>query len=156
MSEISKEEILAYYEALKNRTQKSGYLLNPDEDFTLSIVESLIINEKRYGYPLCPCRLSSGSREKDLDIICPCDYRDQDLSEFGRCYCALYVSHNATNEQLSGPIPERRTKSKHENETKITVWRCRVCGYLCARPQPPEICPICGATKNRFEPFNLE
>ncbi|MGQ9817596.1 MAG: rubredoxin-like domain-containing protein, partial [bacterium] len=29
----------------------------------------------------------------------------------------------------------------------------KVCGYLCARNSPPEICPICKATKERFEKF---
>jgi ferredoxin-thioredoxin reductase catalytic chain len=33
------------------------------------------------------------------------------------------------------------------------VWRCRVCGYLCARDAPPEVCPICKAKKDRFERF---
>jgi rubrerythrin len=33
------------------------------------------------------------------------------------------------------------------------VWRCRVCGYLCARDGPPEVCPICKAKKDRFERF---
>jgi rubrerythrin len=35
----------------------------------------------------------------------------------------------------------------------IPVWRCRVCGYLCARNEPPDICPICKVTKDRFERF---
>jgi rubrerythrin len=33
------------------------------------------------------------------------------------------------------------------------VWRCKVCGYLCARPQPPLVCPVCKAGKERFERF---
>jgi len=33
------------------------------------------------------------------------------------------------------------------------VWRCRVCGYLCARERPPAVCPICKATSDRFEAF---
>jgi rubrerythrin len=33
------------------------------------------------------------------------------------------------------------------------VYRCKVCGYLCARDEPPEICPICKAKKERFERF---
>ncbi|MGQ9535427.1 MAG: rubredoxin-like domain-containing protein, partial [bacterium] len=28
-----------------------------------------------------------------------------------------------------------------------------VCGYLCARNSPPEICPICKAKSDRFEKF---
>jgi ferredoxin-thioredoxin reductase catalytic subunit len=162
MSELSQDEIRTYYEQLKATATKSGYLLNPDEEFTLGIVESLIVNEKRYGYPLCPCRLSSGSRAADLDIICPCDYRDEDLAEYGRCYCALYVSRDATPNQLNGPIPERRPKNRlRTNEAQavnsdIHVWRCRVCGYLCARTKPPEVCPICGAQSDRFELFNIK
>jgi rubrerythrin len=35
----------------------------------------------------------------------------------------------------------------------LPVWRCRVCGYLCARDDPPELCPICKAKKERFERF---
>ena len=33
------------------------------------------------------------------------------------------------------------------------VWRCRVGGYLAARDEPPEICPVCKAKKDRFELF---
>ncbi len=35
----------------------------------------------------------------------------------------------------------------------LPVWRCRVCGYLCARDEPPEVCPVCKAEKDRFERF---
>jgi ferredoxin-thioredoxin reductase catalytic chain len=35
----------------------------------------------------------------------------------------------------------------------LPVWRCKVCGYLCARDSPPEVCPICKAKKERFEKF---
>jgi rubrerythrin len=35
----------------------------------------------------------------------------------------------------------------------LPVWRCKVCGYLCAREQPPGICPVCKAKKDRFERF---
>jgi rubrerythrin len=35
----------------------------------------------------------------------------------------------------------------------LPVWRCKVCGYLCARENPPEVCPICKAKKERFERF---
>jgi ferredoxin-thioredoxin reductase catalytic chain len=35
----------------------------------------------------------------------------------------------------------------------LPVWRCKVCGYLCARGDPPDICPICKAKQDRFEKF---
>ena len=55
------------------------------------------------------------------------------------------------------PPPEKRKAVKTENATisnlPLPVWRCKVCGYLCARENPPEVCPICKAKKERFERF---
>jgi len=156
MVEQSKIDVL--YEKINNQAEGSGYHLNPDVDFAKDLVEGLITNEGRYGYMLCPCRLSSGDRIHDLDIICPCDYRDDDVSEFGACYCALYVSNKIfKGEEKAKSIPERRKSRSDGNsfneKSKIPVWRCRVCGYLCARENPPETCPICKASKDRFERF---
>jgi ferredoxin-thioredoxin reductase catalytic chain len=154
--------------ALKKDADGGGYRLNPDAEFTKNLVRGLLKNEQRYGYRACPCRLASGKKEEDLDIICPCDYRDPDLAEFGTCYCALYVSDAVLSQkQKLSPIPERRPpraerKKKQQVSQKtqsgltslpLPVWRCRVCGYLCAREQPPDICPICKVTKDRFERF---
>ena len=135
--------------------------MNPDADFAKVLVKSLLVNEQRYGYRACPCRLASGKKDEDLDIICPCDYRDTDVSEYGACYCALYVSGDiAEGKKSAGSIPERRPpkeerdKMQEQNmQTKLPVWRCKVCGYLCAREEPPETCPICKVGKERFERF---
>jgi rubrerythrin len=43
----------------------------------------------------------------------------------------------------------------HATGSSAPVWRCKVCGYLCARPDPPLKCPICKADKDRFERFDL-
>ncbi|TAK96238.1 ferredoxin:glutaredoxin reductase, partial [Patescibacteria group bacterium] len=100
------QQLVAKLEAqIKNR----GYYLNPDRSFTEGLAEGLLINEDRYGYQNCPCRLASGNKEEDLDIICPCDYRDADVSQFGNCFCALYVSRAVVEGQKkTGPVPERR------------------------------------------------
>ena len=153
-------------ERLKREAEAAGYLLNPDKEFVLGLMEGLLTNEERYGYQSCPCRLAEGAREKDLDIICPCDYRDPDLDEYGACYCALYVSEEIVlGETEAEPVPERRgaqpqaADEEHDEElvgftrSGIPVWRCKVCGYLCARPQPPLKCPVCKADKDRFERF---
>jgi ferredoxin-thioredoxin reductase catalytic chain len=163
--EVTAVEIDRLYERLDKEAEASGYHLNPDIEFTKGLVKSLIINEHRYGYWSCPCRLSSGNRQDDLDIICPCDYRDPDLNDYDVCYCALYVSEQVRKgEKEAASIPERRpplVERKRANHKKgegiavlsLPVWRCRVCGYLCAREQPPEVCPICKAKKDRFEQF---
>jgi len=153
-----KSRIDGLYEKIKKQAEGSGHFLNPYVDFAKDLVEGLTTNEDRYGYMLCPCRLSSGDRLKDIDIICPCDYRDEDISEFGACYCALYVNSKIfKGEEKAKSIPERRIPKQDANSfnanDKLPVWRCKVCGYLCARENPPEICPICKVSKDRFERF---
>jgi ferredoxin-thioredoxin reductase catalytic subunit len=83
---VSQEEIDKLYEQLNKDARAGGYNLNPDVAFTKSLVRGLLTNEKRYGYQACPCRLASGVKEEDLDIICPCDYRDADVVEYGACF----------------------------------------------------------------------
>ena len=158
------EEIEKLYQRLYREAEAGGYHLNPDIEFTKDLIRGILTNQNRYGYWSCPCRLASGVKMEDLDIICPCDYRDPDLTDYGACYCALYVSEEISKGQKTvSSIPERRppaeerSKSKPEPKTisnlPFPVWRCKVCGYLCARENPPEICPICKAKKDRFEKF---
>lgn len=165
-TDISDEQINQLYAKLNDDAESSGYHLNPDIDFTKALVKSLLVNEQRYGYQACPCRLASGKKDEDIDIICPCDYRDQDLNEFNACYCGLYVSESILEgkDELTS-IPERRPSqelrdSVHRDKPRLgvadvplPVWRCKVCGYLCARDEPPDICPICKVQKDRFERF---
>lgn len=93
--------------------EKRGYYFNRDEQQTLDLLEGLLINKERYGYMSCPCRLAAGDRQHDSDIICPCAYREQDVYEYGSCYCSLYVSL-AWNEGKRSDviIPERRPPEK--------------------------------------------
>jgi ferredoxin-thioredoxin reductase catalytic chain len=184
--EVPPEEVERVFKQLDQEAESAGYHLNPDKTFTLGLIEGMLVNERRYGYWACPCRLASGKKSEDLDIICPCDYRDADLSEYGACFCALYVSQDVKDgKRKARRIPERRPAEKAsaaeepategpaqggaagpaENtpaagsapagaaDLKYPVWRCKVCGYLCARDGPPEVCPICKAKKERFERF---
>ena len=78
-------------------------------------------------------------------------------------------------EQELSSIPERRLPQEESQRQKqqkkapaevlgadiarvafklsVPVWRCTVCGYLCGREGPPEVCPICKVGKERFERF---
>ncbi|MHB8881553.1 MAG: ferredoxin-thioredoxin reductase catalytic domain-containing protein [Thermodesulfovibrionales bacterium] len=101
------------FEALTAYVRTQGMELNKDTDFVLDILAGLLRNEERYGYRSCPCRLASGSRDQDNDIICPCAYRNDDVREYGSCYCGLYVSPE-WNAEMTGhmPVPERRRKKE--------------------------------------------
>jgi len=168
------EEVDKVYRRLNDQAEKSGYHLNPNVEFTKDLVWGLLANEKRYGYWSCPCRLSANNKEEDLDIICPCYYRDPDLIDYGACYCALYVSDEVFRGEReiesipeSRPPREQREASRAEERKRAEmmetmefsgklskpVWRCKVCGYLCAMDESPGVCPICKARKERFERF---
>jgi ferredoxin-thioredoxin reductase catalytic subunit/rubredoxin len=164
--QVTQEEVDRAYLKYKKDAESGGYHLNPDIQFTKGLINGLLVNEKRYGYQSCPCRLASGKMEEDLDIICPCDYRDPDVMEHGACYCALYVSQDVLDgkrklqsipEKRPGPALRQKAASRGQKadlgELAYPVWRCKVCGYLCARDGPPEICPVCKAKKERFERF---
>ena len=196
MNPIPDDQVDRLYARLDDEAERGGYHLNPNREFTRELIRGLLVNEERYGYWACPCRLADGEKAKDLDIICPCDYRDPDLSQFGTCFCGLYVSQEVKDgKRKFARIPERRpvermmeepagppssgqpqagaasaqSQSSTPSQTSQTpppapglpnptglsypVWRCRVCGYLCARGEPPETCPVCRARKERFERF---
>lgn len=200
--EVTPEQVERLFTRLDREAESAGYHLNPDRKFTLGLIEGMLVNERRHGYWACPCRLASGIKQEDLDIICPCDYRDPDIADYGTCYCGLYVSQDVVDgKRKAARIPERRPAEGADTaETppapaermaaaagpggavasagtaaagspstgsaqprspsaslpdlsglKYPLWRCKVCGYLCARGQPPEVCPICRAKRDRFE-----
>lgn len=160
-----------------------GYYLHPDPEFLHDLMEGLKRNEERYGYPSCPCRVASSKLELDRDIICPCDYRDPDVAEFGACYCALYMRKDlyegktpitpiperrppeirarayATSSQAGTPSPDVKlseTKpSEQPVEVKKKLWYCRQCGYVVFRENPPYVCPICKAKREMFAQIEI-
>ncbi len=108
MSEAEK-----FYETLKKIQEAKGFYFNKDRERTLDLLEALLINKERYGYMGCPCRLLSGDREKDKDILCPCAYREPDVKAYGSCYCNLYVTEEWNEEKIPHEyVPERRPPEK--------------------------------------------
>jgi ferredoxin-thioredoxin reductase catalytic chain len=166
-------------DAMEKNAKDNGYYLCPDKQLFSDLIDGLVTNTSRYGYGSCPCRIASGFKQYDNDIICPCEYRDADVNEHGMCYCGLFVNEKIKNNPSEiSPIPERRPpeiidvalaaseKKEHKGESekqdtrkstgKVPVWRCTVCGYLCARELPPPVCPICKAKAERFEAFTMK
>jgi ferredoxin-thioredoxin reductase catalytic chain len=101
------------FDVLSKFAESQGISLNKDKSFTLNILKGLLINEERFGYRACPCRLAVNNKEQDKDIICPCAYRDADIAEYGSCYCRLYVSHEWNEGKIEHRVvPERRPLDK--------------------------------------------
>lgn len=102
-------EVDDLYDMLRKVNEPKGYYFNGDREKTFELLRSLLTNKNRYGYMACPCRLASGKRDNDGDIICPCSYREADVNEYGSCFCSLYVSADwYTGKIKREEVPERR------------------------------------------------
>ncbi len=171
---------------VESDARSGGYFLNPDEAFIRDLLDGLTVNEERYGYPSCPCRVGAGNFAVDRDIICPCDYRDADVAEYGACYCALFLRKDIFEGKAKlAPVPERRPREKSERsmsaavggakgapdhpataeekedlvaigEGKMKLYYCKQCGYVCYREGPPLICPVCKAKRELFAEISLQ
>jgi ferredoxin-thioredoxin reductase catalytic chain len=160
----------AVHQRAESDARSRGYYLSPDPKFLQDLLEGLKTNEDRYGYPSCPCRPATGVYEQDRDIICPCDYRDPDVADYGVCYCSLFVNKQVYDSGKLTPIPERRPSEKifpelapndetnpnTSQQTDRKLWYCKQCGYVVFRDDAPYVCPICKAKKEFFAELKLE
>lgn len=86
---MNKEEMIQIW---KSFAGKNDFMLNPDSKHVDMIVKGLLANEKKYGLKLCPCRARDGTREADLSLICPCNFKIHDTwQKNSRCWCGLFV-----------------------------------------------------------------
>jgi ferredoxin-thioredoxin reductase catalytic subunit len=106
-------EVEKLYNMLRKIQEPKDFYFNKDRERVFELLGALLVNKERYGYMSCPCRLASGHREKDRDIVCPCAYRTLDVEEYGSCYCNLYVSRAWNEEKIPHVyVPERRPPEK--------------------------------------------
>jgi len=54
---VSPEEIERLFVKLNKEAESAGYHLNPNKEFTLGLIEGMLVNERRYGYWACPAGL---------------------------------------------------------------------------------------------------
>lgn len=65
--------------------------LNPNMEEVNTLAAGVLENMKNRGMKYCPCRMTTGDFEKDLELVCPCNfYRQKVWKETGECWCGLY------------------------------------------------------------------
>lgn len=73
-------------------TQGQNFILNPDREHVDIVIKGVLENEEKTGFKLCLCRLRDGTKERDLELICPCNFKIQSTwKEKGQCWCGLFV-----------------------------------------------------------------
>ena len=78
-------------------TEKKDFVLNPDKEHVDLLLHGLLENEKKHGLKLCPCRLRDGTKERDLELVCPCNFKTHKAwlvpakGMQPMCTCGLFV-----------------------------------------------------------------
>lgn len=81
--------------AFERFTEKNDFILNPDNEHVDKIIDGILKNEEIHGLKICPCRLRDGTKDRDLQLICPCNFKIQETwKEKGRCWCGLFVKRD--------------------------------------------------------------
>ena len=89
---LDKEELR---KALESFAEGNDFMLNPDGEFLDRILEGILSNEKSHGLKLCPCRLGDGTRERNIGLLCPCNFKTHETwASHGRCWCGLFVKRD--------------------------------------------------------------
>ncbi len=65
--------------------------LNPDKKVIDGVLVGLEKRKEKFGEHYCPCRVVTGDKEKDKEIICPCVFHRGEIELRGHCKCNLFV-----------------------------------------------------------------
>ena len=86
---MDEEELKKVWERF---AEKQDFMLNPDKTHVERIAKGVLLNESKFGLKMCPCRIRDGTREQDLKLICPCNFKaDETWAKKGQCWCGLFV-----------------------------------------------------------------
>jgi len=86
---MNAQEVMA---AWRDFAAPNDFMLNPDSEHVATVLEGVLTSQQACGLRLCPCRLRDNSRERDLELLCPCNFRRHDSwREEGRCWCGLFL-----------------------------------------------------------------
>jgi ferredoxin-thioredoxin reductase catalytic chain len=76
----------------QNFTKNKDFKLNTDFEIVEMISKGVLLNEKKVGLKNCPCRLTFNDPIKDLELLCPCNFKTHNTwNTKNRCWCGLFI-----------------------------------------------------------------
>ncbi|MFA9452440.1 MAG: ferredoxin-thioredoxin reductase catalytic domain-containing protein [Candidatus Aminicenantaceae bacterium] len=84
----------AFTKAIQIFAAPKEFQVNPDQERVDLLLEGMFNNQANHGLKYCPCRMIEKDFEKDLTLVCPCNflthhtYKDK---EHGECWCGLFI-----------------------------------------------------------------
>ena len=96
-----KAKVIGWWKDLVEKQESDKFVLNPDDEVVDDVATGVLDNEEKKGFKYCPCRLPVGDKRKDLELICPCNFKIQETwKERGECWCSLFVRKKDETEVL--------------------------------------------------------
>jgi|GEM_PF-137218 len=84
------KEVLMVWDEFVERNGK--FKVWDDRESVKQLSMGVLENVKNKGLKYCPCRVTTGDVEKDMKLICPCNFlAQQTWKEYGECWCGLFV-----------------------------------------------------------------
>ncbi len=84
----------AFAKAIQVFAAAGEFQINPDQERVALLLEGMFNNENNHGLKYCPCRMIEKDFEKDLTLVCPCNFLTHDSykdKENGECWCGLFI-----------------------------------------------------------------
>jgi len=79
--------------------KQKNYTVNPNWMMSTNLKSNLCEMEATFGKRYCPCFEPSGDKELDKKMMCPCEYVEDEIKEYGTCHCALFGPADLSKEQ---------------------------------------------------------
>ncbi len=79
--------------------KQKNYTVNPSWMMTTNLKSNLCEMEATFGKRYCPCFEPSGDKVLDKKMMCPCEFVEDEIKEYGTCHCALFGPSDLTKEQ---------------------------------------------------------
>lgn len=84
--------MIGFWQDWIDKQESDKFVLNSDMQVVTDVAIGIFDNEVKKGFKYCPCRLPTGNKVKDLELICPCNFKIQDTwKDRGECWCSLFV-----------------------------------------------------------------
>ena len=78
---------------------QKGYAINPNWMMATNLKSNLCEMEATFGKRYCPCFEPSGDAVLDKKMMCPCEFVEDEIAEYGTCHCALFGPANLSKKQ---------------------------------------------------------
>ncbi|MGB2907866.1 MAG: ferredoxin-thioredoxin reductase catalytic domain-containing protein [Candidatus Aminicenantaceae bacterium] len=84
----------AFTKAIQVFAAPREFQVNSDQERVNLLLEGMFNNLDNHGLKYCPCRMIEKDFEKDLTLVCPCNFLTHDTykdKEHGECWCGLFI-----------------------------------------------------------------